>query len=851
MQDFHNSQSQISPYPVRIRQLFAPQSDRCFSIPEYQRDYSWNLQEKQPQQFFSDIVDRVQIVRRADGEDGYECVTQSYFIGTMLFKGDWQQEHDTLEVIDGQQRLTTIYLFLGALSNRLIDTARDIRRYIDANDPPCRNEWTALGDDFEKQGMQLKRDRLQTRRKVGQRSDETHPRLTVAVRDHSMSVMEVLIFGSDEEKAGIRPRNQAEKNIIDTYYYLYRQLEYTSLAEQSEFATILGAGHGALPDGTQHDGDDGGDGDRESAERKRLVCHRRYEQLLIDGILEQLGTPSVVVLSIMAESTINEVFESLNSKGKSLDQIDLVKNHIFKRLPANPLNHARAYWTGVKNTLSKERTADMTRDPWVGLDEFYTQFWIVQEHGRATGARRFYAEFQRDYGNASESDLIDFLRRADDFAHDVACLYGIEDLSAVIDKEYRARVEEGIRYLVRAQRARQCYPLIAAALYACRQGSLKARVLAEMLDYLAVAFLFLTANDVRGSKYTTILHGTAYALYRTARQDAHAPITRNRRSEIATWHVRSMQDRLAALLPDAPSDKTLDMMLDDETMTFHFSNKVKHLRSNRLRVSYLLHIRCIQRLKAGKRLAQDANHAWNIEHIVPDGKETGSFTHQLGNLLWLDKDTNDACADKPLADKARLYRSSPNPEARELDGFLASDDMPAAVAERSRRILRELFEQVIVGRTGACPDFNSRLVAFDTFTKKKFAKYLGSGDWYHSFASRFVEEHGAIVERLQNNPADLPGSYTLRGIPFPNDDCFTTPFVYMRGRTGIAQLGRLLQYIDEGIDRGHLFHTTDGKEFSADEPFPNVYRKALTAYRNFLEEEMQEDMQVKAAPDIA
>ncbi|MDG5761344.1 DUF262 domain-containing protein [Natronococcus sp. A-GB1] len=74
-----------------------------FEIPEYQRLFSW--QERQHRQIWSDIQNFV------DSEllSGQENVSDVFF-GSMYFavKGD----DNTLEVIDGQQRLTTIYILL-------------------------------------------------------------------------------------------------------------------------------------------------------------------------------------------------------------------------------------------------------------------------------------------------------------------------------------------------------------------------------------------------------------------------------------------------------------------------------------------------------------------------------------------------------------------------------------------------------------------------------------------------------------------------------------------------------------------------------------------------------------------
>ena len=80
-------------------------SHNFFIIPDYQREYVW--QEKEVNKLLQDIVDEYE---STDNEE--------YFIGTILVSG---AANNTLEVIDGQQRLTTLFLTLCALKHLLGD----------------------------------------------------------------------------------------------------------------------------------------------------------------------------------------------------------------------------------------------------------------------------------------------------------------------------------------------------------------------------------------------------------------------------------------------------------------------------------------------------------------------------------------------------------------------------------------------------------------------------------------------------------------------------------------------------------------------------------------------------------
>jgi uncharacterized protein with ParB-like and HNH nuclease domain len=86
----------IENYRYSIEQAFR---DCFYIVPDYQREYVWT--EKQVYQLLQDINDEID----ASGNE--------YFIGTILVTPTDQTTH--FEVIDGQQRLTTLFLLLCVL----------------------------------------------------------------------------------------------------------------------------------------------------------------------------------------------------------------------------------------------------------------------------------------------------------------------------------------------------------------------------------------------------------------------------------------------------------------------------------------------------------------------------------------------------------------------------------------------------------------------------------------------------------------------------------------------------------------------------------------------------------------
>jgi uncharacterized protein with ParB-like and HNH nuclease domain len=83
---------------------------KIFCIPNYQRSYAWT--EKQLKDFLEDIKNQ------RDDKD--------YFFGTILFKESGQEEDfHKIDIVDGQQRMTTIIIFMRVLIDYLRENGEE------------------------------------------------------------------------------------------------------------------------------------------------------------------------------------------------------------------------------------------------------------------------------------------------------------------------------------------------------------------------------------------------------------------------------------------------------------------------------------------------------------------------------------------------------------------------------------------------------------------------------------------------------------------------------------------------------------------------------------------------------
>jgi len=111
----------VSQEPVKITDIL---KDKRFTVPLYQREYSWNLD--QVSDLFYDILE-------IDNEGGH-------FLGSLLLFHE--NRSNSMEIVDGQQRMTTIFLLLFSIlrileksdKTKAIERIKTLLFVVDPND---------------------------------------------------------------------------------------------------------------------------------------------------------------------------------------------------------------------------------------------------------------------------------------------------------------------------------------------------------------------------------------------------------------------------------------------------------------------------------------------------------------------------------------------------------------------------------------------------------------------------------------------------------------------------------------------------------------------------------------------
>lgn len=270
----------IKPYDKTVRDLLG--SKRQFVIPRFQREYSWD--KKNYQEFLEDMLGNLII------KDGRISSIQ-YFLGTMLFIGNFAEgTEQEIQVVDGQQRLTTITILFSAMSDIFLTLgeqtlSRQLFAYIMTEDDDG-NEVRIL------------------------KSKTSYPFFSYFIQDK-------------EKKMSPDATTEEEHCIKETYEYFRAQLT------EAKLKSMLKRKHGSE------------------------IVEALSEIDVLKALRDQVLNSTFISISTTDREQANKIFEILNAKGKRLAYIDLIKNKIFEVLnKVEPADFAEETWKNIKETLS-------------------------------------------------------------------------------------------------------------------------------------------------------------------------------------------------------------------------------------------------------------------------------------------------------------------------------------------------------------------------------------------------------------------------------------------------------------------------------------------------------------------
>ena len=265
-----------SVHDYHVDDLLKADANYYYKIPKYQRAYTWSLYHWKA--LYDDLM-----------ENGKE-----YFIGTIICinTADDAIGCQCLEVVDGQQRLTTITLFMAAIYNKLKS-----REHIIKDDEDSYDDYRSL------------------KKSLICRGSKENGLILVPQSEGHNNVDYAFIMSSLGLSNGRKEKNFGNRKIAKCYKYFADRLE-TEINGLSDIDAI------------------------------KRICE-------IYAIIKKAV---VVKIEVSNSSEAYMLFESLNNRGATLTPIELMKNTILARAEQNGLSPSDCYdkWQELLEDISDD-----------------------------------------------------------------------------------------------------------------------------------------------------------------------------------------------------------------------------------------------------------------------------------------------------------------------------------------------------------------------------------------------------------------------------------------------------------------------------------------------------------------
>ena len=275
----------FKPYDLSVKDIFS--GDRRYKIPNYQREFSW--ENENFDDFYNDLIKSSKLSL----ENTDINIENKYFFGTILLLGSKESPNSEVpyEVIDGQQRLTTMTLFFAAIKEIINSISSEYEIQFDER-LFCRS--TKFGECIE------------TSRLVNESLDPVLP-------------IWILNMNKFKDKGAKPNLDSHEKEwLLNSFEYIKKLLSKENFSNSLEI-------------------------NLESIDDKMYLN-------LLDGLGNHLSNSTLICIYHTNKVEANVLFRNLNYRGKPLSQVDLIKNEIFSVLE-DPSNFASDTWKKIEDNV--------------------------------------------------------------------------------------------------------------------------------------------------------------------------------------------------------------------------------------------------------------------------------------------------------------------------------------------------------------------------------------------------------------------------------------------------------------------------------------------------------------------
>ncbi|MGV0029154.1 DUF262 domain-containing protein [Phormidesmis priestleyi ANT.L61.2] len=247
---------ELHAYTRTVSDLFSVK--KKYVVPRFQREYSWT--KEQVSELWDDIVSNITL-----GSDE-SFIHEEYFIGSLVLVGD--DKSVSLQIVDGQQRLTTLTILLSVLCQRFLEIGKNnvaesiyenyiagkddegnyyfklenetpkpffqtrIQHINKEKDSPSSEEEKTLLDSYNEFYGSTSNENIRLKFGLTRLSDDLYEKLLKAVRDQVVKYLKVIFITVSEEDEAY--------TIFETLNARGMNLSFVDLIKNKVFKDLIG-----------------------------------------------------------------------------------------------------------------------------------------------------------------------------------------------------------------------------------------------------------------------------------------------------------------------------------------------------------------------------------------------------------------------------------------------------------------------------------------------------------------------------------------------------------------------------------------------------------------------------------
>jgi len=291
---------------------------KCFVIPPFQRPYKWGKDNRN--ELWYDILTQYEKFTEVNNQNNSNTKLKSiptHYMGTLVFAGPSNLKGvASSDVIDGQQRLTTLITLLAAIRDRKINYIPTKADDVEIEEEVSAKKKTkkVSSENSEKKEF----DKFNDVYFINSLAKDLHYRYRIRLQSEDSAALQAVIL---KKKPG--PISNSEKTMVyDSYKQFYKFINM----------------------------------DKDDVKSDEKL--KRFEHLFpldLESLQEVVLTRlTFIQIETANADDVNSIFESLNAKSEPLDQIELIKNYYYMLLGDNANQEMTKYWGRVKASIHKD-----------------------------------------------------------------------------------------------------------------------------------------------------------------------------------------------------------------------------------------------------------------------------------------------------------------------------------------------------------------------------------------------------------------------------------------------------------------------------------------------------------------